>query len=217
MTIDINIVKRASGWLEPDACERLRAAAAAASADTAVLEIGAYRGKSTGWLALGSSEGNGAPVYTIDCWDLLPAESWPEGTPSYVQRYSDPGVERDYLDHLEALDAHGIVTPIKGFSQDVAKTWKKDGRPKVGVLFVDGSHLYDDVLADLRAWAPLLAPDAVIIMHDATATNCDVMRAAEDFFKTRQRRFDWQGREIVPWMKDGKDTGRRGTLTVRTK
>jgi len=217
MTIDINVVKRASGWLEPDACERLRAAARNAPADTAVVEIGAYRGKSTGWLALGSSEGNRAPVFTVDCWDLRPADDWPADAPAYVQRYSDPSVEGDYRAHLDALEAREIVTPIKGFSQDVAKSWKKDGLPKVSVLFVDGSHFYDDVLADLRAWAPLLAPEAVIIMHDATATNCDVMRAAEDFFKTRQRRFDWQGREIVPWMKDGKDTQRRGTLTVRTK
>ena len=216
MTIDINIVKRASGWLEPDACERLRAAARNAPADTAVVEIGAYRGKSTGWLALGSSEGNGAPVFTIDTWDTRGIETWPEDHPGYIDKYPDPQVRVDYENHLDRIGARDVVTPICGWSTDVAKTWKKDHGLKVSVLFVDGSHYYDDVVADLKAWLPHTAPQAVVILHDATAVHCDVMAAAESVFTTR-RKWDWAGREIVPWMKDGKDTGRRGTLTVRTK
>lgn len=216
MTVNLTAVRKASGWLEPDACARLRALAAEVPADQCAVEIGAYRGKSTGWLALGSSEGNGAPVFSVDTWTTRGIDTWPEDHPSYVDKYADPQVRADYDQHIEAIGAGDIVTPICGWSTDVAKTWKRDGRPKVALLFHDGSHYHDDVVADLRAWLPLMAETATVILHDACNPTCGVLSAAEEVFKTR-RKWDWAGRELAPWIHDGADTLKRGTLTVRTK
>jgi predicted O-methyltransferase YrrM len=209
-------IKRASGWLEPGACQRLHDLAAEVPADQAIVEIGGYRGKSTGWLALGSSEGNGAPVFTVDTWDTRSIDTWPEDHPAYVEKYADPQVRADYDAHLSAAGIDEIVTPIVGWSTDVAKAWKKDGHPKVGLLFHDGSHYHDDVVADLKAWLPLMAPDAVVILHDAGNPTTGVLSAADEVFKTR-RKWDWAGRELAPWIHNGNDTLKRGTLTVRTK
>lgn len=213
---NIDVIRRQSGWLEPDACQRLRSLTADVPADEAIVEIGAYRGKSTGWLALGSSEGYGAPVFSIDTWDTRGLETWPEDHPGYIDKYADPQVRADYDAHLEAAGITDIVSPICGWSTDVAKTWKKDERPKVGLLWHDASHLHNEVVADLKAWLPLMASDAVVVLHDAGNPTCGVYSAAEEVFANR-RKFDWAGRELAPWIHNGTDTLKRGTLTVRTK
>lgn len=213
---NLSAIRRQPGWLEPDACQRLRKLAGRVEAPHAIVEIGAYRGKSTGWLALGSHEGNGAPVFTVDTWDTRPVETWPEGHPSYIDKYAQPEVRQAYDGHLHAAGITDIVTPICGWSTDVAETWRIDGRPKVALLFHDGSHYHDDVVADLKAWLPLMAEHATVILHDATNPTCGVLSAAEEVFKPLDE-WDWPGRELAPWIHGGKDTHRRGTLTVRTK
>ena len=107
-----------------------------------------------------------------------------------------------------------LVTTIKGFSLDVAKTWKADGHPKVALLWHDAAHHHDEVLADLRAWLPLMADDAVVVLHDAGNPNYGVVSAATEAFKRRTAKWDWSGRSIDLWPKQ---PDRRGTLTVRTK
>lgn len=216
MSLNLDAIRKQPGWLEPEACQLLRQLASEVPADQVVVEIGAYRGKSTGWLALGSSEGNQAPVVSVDTWDTRGIDTWPQDHPGYVDKYPDPQVRADYDTHLQRAGITELVEAICGWSTDVAKAWKKDERPKVGLLFHDGSHYHDDVLADLKAWIPLMASNAVVVLHDATNPTCGVYTAAEEAFKTR-RKFDWAGRTITPWLVNGKDTGRRGTLVIRSK
>lgn len=214
--------KIALGFVEVPACWRLRDLAQQVPADQAIVELGAYKGRSTGWLALGSSEGNSAPIYSIDCWDLRPASDWPEGSPTYTQAYSDPDTEAFYRNHLkvtgvdqlETADGAPLVTTIKDFSVDIAKNWKSDtAGKKIGLLWHDAAHHHDEVLADLKAWLPLMAPEAVVVLHDAGNPNYGVVSAAEEAFK-RRTKWDWAGRQIDLWPKQ---PTRRGTLTVRTK
>jgi hypothetical protein len=216
MTLNLEAIqsqKIALGFVEVPACERLRALAAQVPADQAIVELGAYKGRSTGWLALGASEGNGARIVSIDCWDLRPAEDWPAGSPAYTQAYSDPATEAAYQAHLDLTGIRPQVTTVKGFGLDFAKDWKSEGLPKVGLLWHDAAHHYDEVLADLKAWIPLMANDAVIVLHDAGNPNYGVVSAAEAAFKSRKR-WDWAGRQIDLWPKQ---PTKRGTLTVRTK
>lgn len=216
MTLNLEAIqsqKIALGFVEVPACQRLRDLAAEVPADQAIVELGAYKGRSTGWLALGASEGNGAHVYSVDCWDERPADDWPDDSPAYVKAYSLPETEAYYQNHLDVTGIRPHVTTIKGFSLDVAKAWKADGRPKIGLLWHDGAHHHEEVLADLRAWLPLMAKDAVVVLHDAGNPNYGVVSAAEEAFK-RRTTWDWAGRQIDLWPKQ---PTKRGTLTVRTK
>lgn len=213
MSLDIAAIRRQPGWLEPDACDRLRTAAALVPTEHAIVEIGGYRGRSTGHLALGSHEGNQAPIYTIDTWDTRPVTTWPKDHPGYIDKYADPDVRADYDNHLTAAGITHLVTPICGWSTDVAHNWTG---PHIGLLFHDGSHYHDDVIADLQAWLPLMAEHATLILHDAGNPTCGVLTAAETVIPDHPN-WDWAGRELAPWFHKGADTRRRGTLTVRTK
>lgn len=203
----------AVGMVENPACWRLRDLAAEVPSNLAIVDLGAFKGRSTGWLAYGATLGNGAHIYSIDTWDQRPAKDWPKNSPSYVKTYSDPATEQAYQDHLDRTGIRDLVTPIKAYSIDAANDWKPNKRPKIGLLWHDAAHDYDEVLADLRAWLPLMADTATVVLHDVGNPNYEVAAAAEEAFKRRTKKWDWQGRSIDLWPKLPE---RRGTLTVHT-
>jgi SAM-dependent methyltransferase/predicted O-methyltransferase YrrM len=54
------------------------------------------------------------------------------------------------------------VSIIKGFFDDVAKTWNKP----IDILHIDGLHTYEAVKNDFEKWVPFLKEDGIILMHD---------------------------------------------------
>ena len=93
------------------------------------------------------------PVYGIDCFD----------TSVYAGR-----VDEDYefvLGIKEKLKIDNLEI-IKGYFNDVAKTWDKE----IDLLHIDGLHDYQNCKNDCDTWAPLLKENGVIIFHDTVAT-----------------------------------------------
>lgn len=126
-------------------CELLGYLANTAPADGAIVEIGAWKGKSTAWLVEGSQRRlKPAPVVSID-----PHErgSWPDFQ-STVSRLS--------------LDRRGLEVH-RAFSHDVGRTWN---RP-IALLWVDGCHEYEPVLQDIADFAPQVIADGWIVFDDA--------------------------------------------------
>jgi len=126
-----------------------------------VLEVGSFKGKSTCYLAAGAQ---GRTVYAVDPWGL-------EG--------NEPGRFRFDLaraDFDRQTAPYPNIQAIQGFSLDVAATWSEP----LGLVYIDGSHLYSDVLADLNAWAahcsgPILCDDW------GTPRNPGVAKAVAEF------------------------------------
>jgi len=138
---------------------------------TAIVEIGSYRGKSTCYLAIGARLGRGAHVWAIDAWDL-------EGNPPGWLRYTNPLNRTEFDAQVCDAGVRDVVTAIRGFSTEVAGRW---GGPPVGLLFVDGSHVYEDVRADFAVWSTHLAPGAVVAFDDyGTPRNPGVRRAVDE-------------------------------------
>lgn len=48
-------------------------------------------------------------------------------------------------------------------------------------VYIDGSHLFENVAVDLKAWWPLVGPAGILAGHDFDATHPGVMKAVEDF------------------------------------
>ena len=53
---------------------------------------------------------------------------------------------------------------FKDFSYNIVKTWDKP----FDYLFIDGSHIYEDVKKDFEDWYPKLAVGGIISFHDST-------------------------------------------------
>jgi MMP 1-O-methyltransferase len=129
-----------------------------------IAEIGTYCGKSTIYLAAAASEARQL-VVTVDhhrgSEEIQPG--WEFHDPELV----DPATGRmDSLPFFRAtLAAVGLedcVVAVIGTSADVARLW----RTPLGMLFIDGGHSEDNVVADYEGWAPWLAMGGALAFHD---------------------------------------------------
>jgi SAM-dependent methyltransferase len=132
-------------WLYNTACD-LRDGAV-------IVEIGSFKGRSTACLALGCLE-TSKRVYAIDTFNG-----------------NDVDFEaRNYFDqfqfNLERLRLSAYVYPLVGWSTEIGKQWTEP----IDLLFIDGSHQYDDVLADFESFYPHLKPGGIVAFHDVVET-----------------------------------------------
>lgn len=94
-------------------------------------------------------------VYGIDCFDISKHSLRVDDDYKFVLSVKN----KLKLDNLEI---------IKGYFDDVAKTWNKE----INLLHIDGLHDYDNCKNDCDIWAPLLEENGVILFHD-TISNPD--------------------------------------------
>ncbi len=121
---------------------------ATAGIEGCVVEIGAWRGVTTRYLALAAGE---TPVMAIDWWRR---EKGDGNYAAFLQRTRDlPNVRH-----------------VRSVSGAAARKWSEG---PIRFLFIDAAHDYANVAHDLAAWRRYVAPGAIIAMHD-----CDDRRFA---------------------------------------
>lgn len=141
----------------------------AAKARKGIVEIGSYLGKSTTALALGSRRGHLVPVWAVDphepyCVELA------RGTHQYT------GHNRGYfMQNIVSAGVADVVRLISLPSVQAARCWERE----IDLLFIDGLHDYDSVLADLKAWYAYIPVGGHILLHDYDLP--DVRRAVKKF------------------------------------
>lgn len=219
MNLNINAITDqtiAVGLVENPCCWRLRDLAREVPADQAIVELGAFKGRTTGWLALGANEGNGAPILSVDPWDdgEIP-DGYEKHAPS-VAEYTKSETYDAYIAHLEETGADALVHAHRATAVDAAAQYQG---PKVGLLWHDALHTTEAVRDDLKAWLPHLADDAVIVVHDIgdTVLGPQVEAGVKAVFG---RRKCWRSREIVRWVKTNPDgtprpMGKRGFMVLK--
>ncbi|AJZ85443.1 class I SAM-dependent methyltransferase [Streptomyces sp. AgN23] len=156
----------AKGFMPLDEGLALHAAAADAAGRLGLplLEVGTYCGRSTILLA-DAARAAGTVVVTVD--HHRGSEEQQPGWEYHDPEVVDPEVGRmDTLPtfrrtlHQAGLEDHVIA--VVGRSPRVAAVW---GRP-VGLVFIDGGHTDEHASADYEGWAPHLAADGLLVIHD---------------------------------------------------
>ena len=156
--------REVNGWLTEGEGRALFEAALAVAASHAsaapdappprVVEIGSFFGRSTLCLAGGLASATGARLYAID----------PHiGSPKHEVQL---GCADTYPHFVELLARHGLedlVTPLRATSLEA----RRDFEGPIDLLFIDGSHSYEDVAADFAAWFPLLRVGGTVAFHDS--------------------------------------------------
>lgn len=150
------------GLISRDVGELLHNFAALVPADQAIVELGSYRGKSTCFLATGAALDGGAPVYAVDAW----SEEVSAWRAAVLSTLPSPAFE-DFTAQLDKAGVRDGVRIIRSLTTLAAELY--DG-PPVGMLYIDGDHSREAVLADFRAWRRHLAPEAVIVFDDFGVT-----------------------------------------------
>ncbi|MFI6155802.1 class I SAM-dependent methyltransferase [Kitasatospora sp. NPDC051170] len=156
----------ATGFMPVDEGLALYAAAVEAARRTGlpVLEIGTYCGRSAVLLAAAAREA-GTVALTVD--HHRGSEEQQPGWEYHDATLVDPEVGlMDTLPrfrrtlHAAGLEEH--VVALVGRSPRIAALW---GRP-VGLVFIDGGHTDEHATGDYEGWAPHLAPEGLLVVHD---------------------------------------------------
>lgn len=153
------------GFLSGPEAELLYRLASEVKTDGHIVEIGSFQGRSTVCLGLGAKQA-GAKVWAID-----PHED------TFVNDSTHYGMENHaaLLKNLVDFDVANIVRVITLPSMKVIHGWHKP----VQLLWIDGSHDYVDVFADLACWAGYVY--GKIALHDASGHWPGVTRALDEF------------------------------------
>lgn len=152
---------------------RLADLAAQVPVTHAIVEVGSFKGKSTCYLGAGSRAGAGAQVFAVDPWDL-------DGNIYGKHGFTDPTVRKLFADQIAGCGLEAQITPIRGFSVDVASKWT--GR--IGLLYIDGDHEYTSVRNDFTAWRPHFDAATTVVFDDYATRNKGVTRYVDELAKT---------------------------------
>ncbi|MCW5912360.1 MAG: class I SAM-dependent methyltransferase [Cyclobacteriaceae bacterium] len=117
--------------------------------DAIIVEIGSFKGRST--VSFGfACRNTDRHVYAID---LFEGDNNIYGSGDFIS---------DFNRNVSSCGLEPYITPIKKHSLEVAKSWIKP----IDILFIDGSHEYEDVKDDFNAFYPFVKPGGIIALHD---------------------------------------------------
>jgi predicted O-methyltransferase YrrM len=138
-----------------------------------VVEIGSYLGRSTVFFALTMREVNPhGRVVAIDPHT---------GDRQHLEALSVDRLPSFDLfsEHLRAAGVEDLVDTRAATSLEAADGWTEP----VDLLYVDGWHSYDAVIADGEAWLPHLSDRGVVVFDDYTAYD-EVREAVNDLARS---------------------------------
>lgn len=125
-----------------------------------LVEIGSFKGRSTSCLAFGC-RGAKKRVFAVDSFN---GNQWD---------FHERGFFREFSENMKRCGLGEYVEPVVGTSSEVAKSWT---RP-INFLFIDGSHRYEDVLADFAGFFPHVVTGGIVAFHDVCESWPGVLKA----------------------------------------
>jgi len=163
-----SLIDPIEGWLMEGQDRWLFDTAYSLPSPANIVEIGSFKGRSTCFLASGC-RGTGKRVFAIDTFNGNDCDF---GYRDFFEEFSQ---------NVNRCGLSEYVQPVVGTSSDVAKTWNKP----VHLLFIDGSHRYEDVLSDFDGFFPHVAPGGIVALHDVSEAWPGPLRAWHEIAKHR--------------------------------
>ena len=160
----LKVARAAKGFMPDDEGLALNDAGRDAAPLGPLLEVGSYCGKSAVYLGAAARAG-GSVLFSVD--HHRGSEENQAGWEHHDPELVDPATGRmDTLPFfrrtIERAGLEDVVVAVVGDSPAIAAHW----RTPLGLVFVDGGHALDVVLADYDAWAPQVAAGGVLVFHD---------------------------------------------------
>lgn len=122
-----------------------------------IVEIGSYKGGSTILLAMGSKISSREKVYAID-----PHKKYNSHAKKIGKEKVPPSTLEIFKQNVSQQGVKDWIVPIVGFSEKIVRKWKQPIR----LLWIDGDHRYEYVLADFLLWERYLVKGGIIAFHD---------------------------------------------------
>ena len=132
-----------------------------------IVEIGVWKGTSTIHMAnLLKQQGIDGAVIAVDTW-LGASDHWahPDWFSSLLIEHGQPMMMRTFMANVLESANQDVIVPLPLDSVNASEVLKFYN-VKVDMLHVDAGHEYGSVIADLRAWWPLLRSGGILVGDD---------------------------------------------------
>jgi hypothetical protein len=149
-------------------------------------EIGVHRGECSGHLL---ELHPGLKLYMIDMWspNTYKGKGDDAATGPYRELY-EKECHDNYLKTVEAVhkfeDRSFLITDNSVSASELFFPESLD------FCFIDASHAYEDVKADILAWLPKIKPSGFLFLHDFGLFD-GVTRAVQELFPSDAKHLNW--------------------------
>jgi len=137
----------------------------------AIMEIGAFLGKSTTYMTNQLTKHNlDVHFYVLDLWDKKYCSSIDSVRNSLT-------IDDLYPTFFNNITTHGnlkCIIPLQGKSKDILQCLRRSFK----FIFIDGSHVYEDVYADIQRCKELVHENGILAGDDYQ--HPDVKRAVDE-------------------------------------
>jgi len=130
-----------------------------------VVEIGAWCGRSTVWIAAAlEARGDGGVCFSVDTWKGTPGEHNKYLAEMFGPDYDllELPLRKVWNENLERLGLDESAIPITAGAPVDADL----GIDDIDVLVIDGDHSYEAVKKDFETWGPHVVPGGYLIFDD---------------------------------------------------
>lgn len=143
------LIDSVEGWLAEGQEHWLFESAYSLPDGATIVEIGSFKGRSTCCLAFGC-RGTKKCVFAVDTFDGNDCD------------FPERAFLKEFSSNVGRCGLSPYVEPVVGVSREIARSWNKP----INLLFIDGSHRYEDVVADFAGFFPHLVPGGILAFHD---------------------------------------------------
>lgn len=137
-----------------------------------VLEVGAWKGRTTAVLA----DATLGHVWVVDCWDSTDPED--EAT-EFIAQDGREGVLDAFLENMRPWSAKLTI-----LNMDWREAWKRLSHLAFDMVYLDADHRYEEVREQIVKWRALLAPGGLLCGHDGE--HGGVRRAVDELIPDAQ-------------------------------
>jgi hypothetical protein len=134
------------------------------------VEVGSWRGRSACFL--GVEIHNSGKDIKLDCVD-----TW-NGSEEHIgyNILQNDGLYKEFISNIQPLSK--IINPVRMESLKAVSLYEDES---LDVVFLDASHTYENIKADLIAWYPKVKKGGIFSGHDYP-TWTQVVKAVEEYF-----------------------------------
>lgn len=163
-----------------------------------IVEIGSYLGRTAALFALLSARYDLGQVLCVDPWEVEAIDQGADALKESAKVF-DWAYWRTLFEVNVTPFAAGRLNYIHGYSTEGARIYAS-GAPvvtpafgetryegRIGLLYIDGNHGYDYVLADCEAWSPHVKSGGWIVFDDYDWGWGDGVRRVADAFVAERR------------------------------
>jgi len=135
------------------------------------VEVGTWKGRSASYMAVEIANSNkNIDFYCVDLWSGVVAYSLNKDIKSDDKFYTE------FTNNISTVSNY--IKPLRMPSLEAAASFEDN---TIDFIFIDASHDYENVKADLAVWYPKLKSNGVIGGHDYATAAPGVVKAVDEF------------------------------------